>query len=320
MLALDWMAADAPYMPIATAGLLAVVSEIDPLITAYWVADGRRSRLRLDCALDIDGVATALVDAPLPDIGAPAWPTTKPQGLGPSLQTTPDPLGSYRTLLASAGPLEARLLRALATDQVLDQRPRSAPELKAARARAAVTGEPLDDSGVPSRTRLLRGAKSDLSAFNPLKRPTVEQLADELRSGPSFKPASTGSSLGLVPELQTFGGTTGRNPSGINASSALLSRLLLHGILALPPGSGTRRGRRVVGGPLVTADGVLSWPRWTIPVGLRALRVLFSLAAVHAPAPDGRALRARGIDAVYRSVPTKISTTVAVFRWGSRVV
>jgi hypothetical protein len=138
--------------------------------------------------------------------------------------------------------------------------------------------------------------------------------------GPAFLPGDSGAALGLVPEVQTFGGTTGRKPADVGATSALLSRLLRHGILALPPSSGSRGGRRVVGGPLVTEHGELSWPRWTVSCGLRELRVLFSLATVHDAEPDARALRERGVDAVYRSRPQQLSTTVAVFRWGRRVV
>jgi hypothetical protein len=290
------MRADAPYMPIATVGLLAIVSEADPTVAATWVVDGPARRLRIETALDVEEIATAIAEAPLPDVSVPQWPTAKPQALGPSLRTTPHPLDAYRQLVATAAPPEAKLLRAIATDQVLDA------------------------DGVPSRTRLLRGAKSDLSAFKALKRVPVAQLARELRDGPAFLPGDSGAALGLVPEVQTFGGTTGRKPADVGAASALLSRLLRHGILALPPSSGSRDGRRVVGGPLVTEHGELSWPRWTISCGLRELRVLFSLATVHDPEPDARALRQRGVDAVYRSRRQQLSTTVAVFRWGRRVV
>jgi hypothetical protein len=293
---LDWMRADAPYMPIATVGLLAVVSELDPEVTATWAIDGAARRLQIETALNIEEIATTIAQAPLPDVTAPHWPTANPQALGPSLRTTPHPLDAYRNLLATAAPAEARLLRAIATDQV------------------------LDPNGVPSRTRLLRGAKSDLSAFKALKCVPVAELGRELRDGPAFLPGDSGAALGLVPELQTFGGTTGRKPADVGAASALLSRLLRHGILALPPSSGTARGHRVVGGPLVTEQGELSWPRWTISCGLKELRVLFSLASVHASEPDAHALRERGIDAVFRSRPQQLSTTVAVFRWGQRVL
>ncbi len=293
---LDWMRADAPYMPIATVGLLAIVSEIEPAVTATWAVDGSTRRLRLDTALDVEVIATAIAAAELPKVSAPQWPTANPQALGPSLRTTPHPLDTYRQLVATAAASEARLLRAIATDQVLDA------------------------DGVPSRTRLLRGAKSDLSAFKALKRVGVTQLEHELRDGPAYLPGDSGAALGLVPEVQTFGGTTGRKPADVGAASALLSRLLRHGILALPPSSGTRGGRRVVGGPLVTEQGELSWPRWTIPCGLRELRVLFTLAAVHDSEPDARALRDRGIDAVFRCQPQQLSTTVAVFRWGRRIM
>jgi hypothetical protein len=290
------MRADTPYMPIATMGLLAILSESDPAVTATWAVDGPAPRLRIESALEVEEAAVAIAEASLPDVSAPRWPTANPQALGPSLRTTPRPLDAYRELTRAAPPLEARLLRGIATDQVLDA------------------------NRVPSRSRLLRGAKSDLSAFKALKPVTAQHLAGELRDGPAFLPGDSGAALGLVPEVQTFGGTTGRKPADVGAASALLSRLLRHGILALPPSSGSRRGRRVVGGPLVSEEGELSWPRWTISCGLRELRVLFSLAAVHDPEPDPRALRARGVDAVFRSRPQQLSTTVAVFRWGRRVV
>jgi hypothetical protein len=292
---LDWMRADAPYMPIVTAGLLAVVSEADPGVTAVWERDATASRLRIASALSVEDIAALILHAPLPDVAAPHWPTAKPQALGPSLRTTPHPLDVYRELVAAAAAPEARLLRGIATDQVVD-------------------GE-----CVPGRTRLLRGAKSDLSAFKALKHAPLELLLLELRSGPQFRAGDSGAALGLVPEVQTFGGTTGRKPADVGAASALLSRLLRHGILALPPSSGSRRGRRVVGGPLIAEQGDLSWPRWTIPCGLRELRVLFALAAVHEPEPDLRVLRERGVDAVFRSRPRQLSTTVAVFRWGQSV-
>jgi hypothetical protein len=293
---LDWMRPDAPYMPIATVGLLAVLSQLDPAVTAAWTIDGPGRRLRIASRLDPVTIATAIAEAPLPDVLAPQWPTAKPQALGPSLRTTPRPLDTYRELIAAAAAPEARLLCAIATDQVLDA------------------------GGVPGRTRLLRGAKSDLSAFKALKRVSAQHLADELSHGPAFLPGDSGAALGLVPEVQTFGGTTGRRPEGVGAASALLSLLLRHGILALPPSSGSRSGRRVVGGPLVTEQGELSWPRWTISCGVTELRALFSLATVHDAEPNARALRDRGIDAVFRSRPQQLSTTVAVFRWGRQVI
>ena len=293
---LDWMRADAPYMPIATAGLLAVLAGVDPAASARWAGEGRARRLLIESVLEPEAIADVIAEGPLPDVAVPQWPTAKPQALGPSLRTTQDPAAVYRALVASAARPEAMLLQAIATDQVLDA------------------------DGVPARTRLLRGAKSDLSAFKRMKPVAPELLLQELREGPVFRPGDSGAGLGLVPEVQTFGGTTGRNPQGVGAASALLSRLLRHGILALPPSSGSRRGRRVVGGPLVGEQGELSWPRWTIPCRLSELRVLYSLASVHEPEPELRALRERGIDAVFRSVPHKLSTTVSVFRAGDRIV
>jgi hypothetical protein len=295
MLHLGWMRADAPYMPIVTLGLLAVLAQLDPDARACWVEEHGRHRLRVESALDPKATATAVVEAALPDVSALPWPTQNPQALGPSLRTTAQPLEAYRSLVREAAPPEARLLRGIATDQVVDA------------------------DGVPSRTRLLRGAKSDLSSFKPLKRPSPELIERELREGPVFAPGDSGAALGLVPEVQTFGGTTGRKPSDVGAASPLLSILLRHGILSLPPSSASRGGRRLVGGPLISEEGDLSWPRWTIACRLRELRALFTLASVHATEPDAPSLRTRGIDAVYRSRPQQLSTTVAVFRWGRRV-
>jgi hypothetical protein len=55
-------------------------------------------------------------------------------------------------------------------------------------------------------------------------------------------------------------------------------------------------------------------------VGLRGLRTLLSLAAVHADEPDRRELGGRGMDAIYRARAVPLSTMVAVFRWGVQVM
>ena len=289
------MRADAPYMPIATVGLLAVVSEVDPAVTAAWAVDGAARRLRIETALDTDEVATAIVEAPLPDVSAPHWPTAHPQALGPSLRTTPHPLDAYRLLVATAAPSRGRLLRAIATDRQHRPTARAKPRRSARRQERPVH---------------VQGAQA--GADHGAHTRAAQQTA--------YMPGDSGAALGLVPEVQTFGGTTGREPSDVGAASALLSRLLRHGILALPPSSGSRGGRRVVGGPLVTEQGELSWPRGRVACGLRELRVLFSLASVHDPEPDAHALRERGIDAVFRSQPQPVNRTVAVFRWGRRVI
>lgn len=293
---LTWMRDDAPYMPVVAQGLLSVLAGPDPGAQMWWHGDA--PRLRLETRLDLAEVGEAVLAAPLPDLTRVAWPTRNPQALGPSLaaRQDQDPQGVYRDLLESASGAELLLLRAIATDQVIDHR------------------------GIPARTRLLRGTKSDLSAFSPLRRTTAATLAGELRDGPDFLPGKSGTMLGLVPEVQTFGGTTGREASSVGAESALLARLLRHGILALPPTSAIRRGRRDVGGPLISDDRELSWPRWRFPCDARSLRVLFGLAVVHEPTPTLERLAAAGIDGVFRAAPQALSTTVSVFRWGRRVV
>jgi hypothetical protein len=292
---LPWMRDDAPYMPIVTQGLLVALGPSDPLVRAVWTDEAGALSLRILTRLTFEEVAQAVLDAPLPDVSAVSWPTPDAQALGPALVATGDPLGAYRALVARAGPLEARLLRAIATDQV------------------------LNEQGGPSRSRLLRGVKSDLSAFGPLRRTTADALALELREGPDFRSGKSGAMLGLVPEVQTFGGTTGRHASVVGAESALLARLLRHGILALSPTGAVRKGRRIVGGPLISDERELSWPRWTMPCGARALRVVFGLSCIHASRPEPVQLRASGIDAVFRATPQQLSTTVAVFRWGRRI-
>ena len=186
----------------------------------------------------------------------------------------------------------------------------------------------LDGEGVPARSRLLRGVKADLSSVaNPPKRVTATGLAAELREGPEFRSGQSGMGLGLVPEVQTFGGTTGPDASTVGAYSPLLYLLLWRGIMALPPVPIVRGSHRVVGGPLVARPDVLSWPRWRIPVGLRSLRTLFVLEMIHSD-PSGEreraerceALLARGIDAVYRSRAVALNSMVAVFGWGERVL
>lgn len=297
-LTLDWMRPQAPYMPVATAGLLALLHEAGHEATAHWAQGGARGDLlHIDVALDADAVGRVIAETPWPALERIAWPGGRwSQGLKPTLKGTDRPAAAFRELIASAPPLEASLLRAILTDGV------------------------LDNDGVPVRSRLLRGVKSDLSSIaDRPKRAVAEQLAAELRDGPDFRSGKSGLGLGLVPEVQTFGGTTGPDASTVGAHSVLLYLLLWRGILALPPVAVLRGRRRVVGGPLVSAPDELSWPVWRIPVGLRSLRVLYGLAAIHEEKPDRASLAPRGIDAVYRARAVPLNNMVAVFRWGERV-
>ncbi len=285
---LSWMRRDAPYMAIATAGLLSLL----PGARARWT-----DVLQLETELSVEQVAEVVHGAPVPDVDGLAWPTGRQQGLDSALGSADDPLALYMSLCEGArGTIEERLLRVLGTDQV-----RRAP------------------GGAPGRNRLLRGAKSDLSAFRWRGRGTAAELADELRDGLRFVGADSGPCMGLAPEVHTLGGTVGRSATTIGAASPLLAVLLRHGLLALPP-NGCRSGRSwTVGGPLLDSDHRLSWPIWSIPLDLRALRVALCWGAVHDPDPDGRTLAARGVTAVYRSTLISLSDTVSVYRWGKRV-
>lgn len=299
-LELRWMRPHAPYMPIATAGLLALLEEQGYAATAHWAsAERAHAVLCVDVPLDEADVGALISSAPLPDEDAIDWrggKRGKAQALKPLLESSGEPLQEFRRLVATAPPLEAALLRAILTDGA------------------------LDPNGVPGRSRLLSGVKADLTSV--FKRPrgiTGDGLAGELRDGLNFRSDEQGLGLGLVPEVQTFGGPTGPDPSSVDAYSPLLYMLLLRGIIALPPVPVLRGFRRTVGGPLVTARDTLSWPQWSVPVSLRGLRTLFVLGGVHAEHPDFRSLRERGVDAVYRAQAVALNNMISVFRWGKRV-
>ncbi|WP_320670778.1 hypothetical protein [Patulibacter defluvii] len=310
---LPWMRPQAPYMPIATVGLLTAISDAGLDAQALWRRDLGGEVLEIRSEATAERAAQAIVDAPWPQLDR-IWPGQKVgQAIKPMLAATSDPAQTLRNLRrrvdeqdaaakATGDPRligEQRLLRALVTDAV------------------------LDDGGVPSRSRLLRGVKADLSGIAeklPLK---VPDLARELTEGPVWRNGKSGRGLGLVPEVQTFGGTTGRKPSDVGSHSVLLYRLLWLGILALHP-VGVRRGtQRIVGGPLftdlVSGEPTLSWPTWSFPVGARELARLLDVAAIHVASPDPRWLAARGITGVHRASSVPINSMIGVFRWGERV-
>lgn len=299
---LPWMPAHAPYMPIVTVGLLALLEDNGLPARAGW-SDGPAgiAILSIDVELDVAQAAQLVAAAPWPQLTLIDWPNKKwSQGLKPTLKDAEHPAGVFRKLVTKAETaghlLEVKLLRAILTDGVLDA------------------------DGVPGRSRLLRGVKADLSSIaEPPKRITAEGLEGELRDGPDFLSGKSGLGLGLVPEVQTFGGTTGPDASTVGAYSKLLYLLLWLGIMALPPMPVLRGTRRVVGGPMVSAPDVLSWPRWRMPLGLRSLRSLLCLNAIHKEALDMHYLTERGIDAVYRAKAVPLNNMVAVYRWGRQV-
>ncbi len=287
---LSWMRPDAPYMTIVTVGLLSI--DVDAM--ACW----REGSLVIETGKSEQELAVALLAAPLPDPDAIPWPAGAGQSLASALASYGDPLAGFGALCqAVAGTTEELLLRAVATDQ----------------ARRA-------SAGPPARSRLLIGAKADLSPFRWRPRGDVRSIDTELRFGPAFVGSGSGPCMGLAPEVHTFGGTVGRDASTIGAASQLLALLIRHGLLALPPTGGPGRGARGACGPLLDSERHLSWPVWTFPLDCAGLQTLFAWEAVHAPEPDATLLLARGVEAVYRSVPVPLSDTVSVFRWGRRVV
>jgi len=299
-LELAWMSPEAPYMPVATAGLLSALEQAGRPATTHWRDVHHRAQLHVETELTSDAVGKLLAESDWPELDKIRWPAgTKTQGvqaIKPVLEKQEAPADAFRSMVATAPPTEARFLRALLTDGA------------------------LDDNRVPSRSRLLRGVKSDLSGVaNRPKAITAAGLAAELADGPDFRKGQSGLGLGLVPEIQTFGGTTGPSASTVGAYSPLLYLLLWLGVMALPPIAVSRGPNRTVGGPLITAGDVLSWPLWRVPVGLRALRSLFCLDAIHVDVPEVEALSRRGITAVYRARTVELSTMVAVYRWGQQV-
>lgn len=299
-LELSWMPPEAPYMPVATAGLLSALDQAGHPATAHWRDTRDRLQLWLDADLTPEELGLALAEAEWPCLAKIPWPpgtnTQGAQAIKPVLEQQGAPANAFRAMVTAAPATEARFLRALLTDGV------------------------LDDKGIPSRSRLLRGVKSDLSGVaNRPKAVTAAHLTVELSSGPDFRKGASGLGLGLIPEIQTFGGTTGPSASTVGSYSPLLYLLLWLGLMALPPVGVSRGWARSVGGPLVTGPDVLSWPVWRVPVGLRALRSLFCLDAIHTEEPQLDALAQRGVTAVYRARAVELSTMVAVYRWGQQV-
>jgi len=294
---LSWMRPEAPYMPLATVGLLAVMERCGEPTTAGWPGVDAGASLTLATELSVEQLAGLIAEAPWPDLDAIPWGPQGPrQALKPTLAEGSAPLAELQRLIDGSGPTESRLLRAILCDGALDA------------------------AGSPLRSRLLRGVKSDLSSIG--KRPRrirVEGLAGELANGPDFIKGSSGLGLGFVPEIHTFGATTGPDASTVGVYSPLLYLLLWHGIMALPPVPVARGRTRSVGGPLVTEPDVLSWPRWRCFLGLRSLSTLFTLPSIHEPQPDPRALAQRDIDAVFRARAEPINSMIAVFRWGDRI-
>lgn len=296
---LNWMRPEAPYMPIATAGLLAALHDAGHPATATWQQTSAGFTLEVTTDRTVEETAEAMLAAPWPDLDSIPWSTKLGQAIKPMLGLTPDPVAELQRLrraTSEAGLLaETRLLNCLVTEAA------------------------LDDGGVPGRNRLLRGVKSDLSSVKDKVKLNRDALAQELATGPVWTNKYSGRGLGLVPELQTFGGTTGREPSSVGSHSALLYRLLWLGLLSLPPTGVLHRGRRTVGGPLITDQGAISWPIWSIPLGLTELKTYFCLSEVHAVQPDVKFLNRRGVAAVYRSPSIPLNTMISVFRWGQRV-
>ncbi|HEX4109169.1 MAG TPA: hypothetical protein VHX88_13610 [Solirubrobacteraceae bacterium] len=307
---LAWMRPEAPYMPIAIVGLLRALDDAGVPAAALWQRDGRGETLVLRTNASAERVAEAIINAPWPSLER-IWDGAIGQAIGPMLAAEADPAE------------ELRRLRAVVAER--DRRAQAAGEPRllgeARLLRALVTDAVLDDGGAPKRSRLLRGVKADLSGIADAVPLNAGGLGAELVDGPVWRAGKSGRGLGLVPEVQTFGGTTGRTPSDVGSHSALLFRLLWLGILAMPPIAVGRAGRLIVGGPLFTRavneDVVLSWPTWSFAVSWRGLTRLLTLEEVHAA--DEPALAAHGLTTVHQTTSVPINNMIGAFRWGERV-
>lgn len=313
-ISLSWVPANAPYMPVASIGLLGAIKPADPTAALVWTSHSEifPPSLELVTALDLGEIAQAVHTAPWPDIDSLPWPAPRGQAIKPTLAKAALPSDE-------PGSSPVRQWRRLAG---LDgASPPESPELRQAQrlVAALLTDGAIDDAGLPGRSRLLRGVKADLSGVAKPPKMTVDELAQELAVGPTWTSGSSGLGLGVVPEVQTFGGTTGPDPSSVGSYSRLLYRLCWLGIITMPPFAVLRGSRRVVGGPLFSGPDTLSWPIWNFPLRQDALVTLFGLNTIHEPEPDRRVLRARGIDAVFRSQARSISTMLSVFGTGDRV-
>jgi hypothetical protein len=313
---LPWLPDRAPYMPVAAVGMLHALGDADPEAALRWPEPDdpfTPPMLTLTTVLSLDQVAESIIATPWPQLDKLAWPVAPGQAIKPSLEKLTsgegDELAAVRAWRELAGHISGA------------EGPAENDEVSAARALVAalLTDGVLDDKHLPGRSRLLRGVKADLSGVTKPPKTAATEIADELANGPSWKSGSSGLGLGLVPEVQTFGGTTGPTPSAVGAFSKLLYRLCWHGITAMPPYAVRRGPKTIVGGPLFADGATLSWPIWSMPLRRAALIALFGLEPVHASEPDRNLLRAHGIQAVFRSHAREINTMISVFGWGARV-
>jgi hypothetical protein len=303
-------------MPVASVGLLQALKEADPGATLGWPDPGdpfAPPTLALRTRLSIEGVAAAIVAAPWPQLDGLEWAERPGQAIKPSLYKQ---VGDMEDEAAAV-----RAWRVLAGLSPPDGNGQEEADREAGRALVAalLTDGVLDEKHLPGRNRLLRGVKADLSGVAKPPKVTVAEIADELAHGPAWTPGSSGLGLGLVPEVQTFGGTTGPTPSAVGAYSKLLYLLCWHGIMAMPPYAVRSGSRVIVGGPLFADATTLSWPVWSMPLRRDALIGLFGLKPVHAAQPNRELLRAHGIQAVFRSRARELNTMISVFGWGDRV-
>jgi hypothetical protein len=98
------------------------------------------------------------------------------------------------------------------------------------------------------------------------------------------------------------------DPGPMGVRTVWMANLLAYRALVLFPTA--PRGRRLVatGWAGDNDEGAFTWPLWTAPLGPPVIRSLLQLREIVADQPDGPALRARGIAAVYRARRIKVGS------------
>lgn len=91
------------------------------------------------------------------------------------------------------------------------------------------------------------------------------------------------------------------NPGPLGAYTVWMANLLAYRSLALFSASAQRSGLAVTGWTTLDDEPTFTWPIWEFPASVDTIRSLLQLRELTAPRPDGPALRARGVAAVFRA-------------------
>ncbi|NIR32207.1 MAG: hypothetical protein GWN84_23500 [Gammaproteobacteria bacterium] len=99
-----------------------------------------------------------------------------------------------------------------------------------------------------------------------------------------------------------------QDPGPIGSRTVWMANLLAYRALALLPSAPRRNGLATTGWSEHEDGQFFTWPLWTHPACPDTVRSLLLLPVLCSRAPDRPALRARGIDAVFRARRIKVGT------------